>query len=262
MGSLSDYLELELLDHVLKVGAFVQPTNIYIALSTADPLDDGSGLAEPSGGSYARVVCNVWDTAASRLIRNTNQVNFAVPTGSWGNITHIAIMDAISGGNMLAHGALTVPKTVSTGDTLYFVAQSIAVSVNTGGVSNYLANKLLDHVFKNSAYTVPTNIYVALVTAAIGDADTGSTITEPVGGSYARKLHNSWNAAAAGASSNNGIITFVTATGAWGTITGFALVDALTVGNVLFYGVLDETKVIGNGDTAKFGDQDLDVTLD
>ena len=82
MGSLSDYAEGKLLDHVLKVAAFTVPTNIYIALSTADPLDDGSGLTEPSGGAYARVLCNTWDTAASRKTANTNQANFPAATGS------------------------------------------------------------------------------------------------------------------------------------------------------------------------------------
>jgi len=37
-GSLSDFLENELLDHVLKTGAYAVPTNIYVALSTADPI--------------------------------------------------------------------------------------------------------------------------------------------------------------------------------------------------------------------------------
>ena len=40
MSSISDYLELELLDHVLGVGAYAQPSGIWIGLSTADPLDD------------------------------------------------------------------------------------------------------------------------------------------------------------------------------------------------------------------------------
>ena len=42
MGSLSDYVELEVLDHVLKTADWAQPAALYIGLSTADPTDDGS----------------------------------------------------------------------------------------------------------------------------------------------------------------------------------------------------------------------------
>lgn len=259
-GSISDYLENKLLDHVLKNDAFAVPTNIYIALSTADPLDDGSGLAEPSGNGYARVVCNAWDAAASRAIANTGAVEFAEATGNWGSITHFAIFDAITGGNFLAHGDLAASKTIGAGDDASFAAGDLDVSLNSGGVSDYLANKLLDHVFKTTSYSQPTNIYVALATATINDATTGTTITEP-GENYERKQHEAYDAASGGASENTGAITFVTATAAWGTVTYVALIDASTVGNILFYTVLDAPKAIGQGDTAKFNAGALDFTM-
>ena len=54
MGSIADYLENELSDHVMGVGAYTPPATVYLGLSTADPTDDASGLAEPSGNGYAR----------------------------------------------------------------------------------------------------------------------------------------------------------------------------------------------------------------
>ena len=261
MGSLSNYAENELLDHVLKVGAYTPPTHIYIALSTADPTDDASGLSEPSGGSYARILCDDWDTAASRAIQNTSSVEYVEATGSWGTLTHFAIMDALTGGNMLAYGSLSESKVISSGDTASFAAGAIDIIFSTGGVSNYLANKLLDHLFKNTSYTPATNIYIALSTATIQDSNTGSTITEPAS-NYARINHDSYDAAASGASENTGAITFATATGAWGLLTDFALIDYLTVGEVLFYGVLDDARTIGVGDTPHWNDGALDITLD
>lgn len=261
MGSLSDFLELEILDHVLKVGSYAQPAAIYIALSTADPLDTGAGMAEPSGNGYARIQQDAWDAAASRATENTGAVEFPEATGSWGTITHFAIFDAVTAGNMLAHGALTESKSIGSGDNASFAAGAIDVLFTAGGVSNYLANALLDHIFKTAAYTVPTAIYIALATAAITDSDTGSTITEP-GSNYARKQHDAYDAAAAGASENTGEITFVQATGSWGTVTHFALCDALTVGNILFHAALDTSRAIGVGDTAHFDDGALDITLD
>jgi len=260
-GSISDALEIKLLDHVLKNDAFAVPANIYIALSTADPLDTGAGIAEPVGNGCIRVVCNAWDVAASRAIANTGAIEFAEAEGDgWGEITYFAIFDAITGGNFLAHGDLAVAKTVGAGDNASFAAGDIDISFSSGGVSDYLANKLLDHIFKTTEYSQPTNIYVALATAEIIDATTGTTITEP-GENYARKGHDAYDAAAVGASENTGVITFVTADAAWGTVTYVALVDALTVGNILFYAILDEAKAIGNGDTAKFNDGALDFTM-
>ena len=111
MGSLSDYVEDEVLDHVLKTGDWAQPTNLYVGLSTADPTDDASGIAEPGGNGYARVQHNNWDAAASRATENTGTISFPEATGTWGTIAYFFISDASTGGNMIAHGALSASKT-------------------------------------------------------------------------------------------------------------------------------------------------------
>lgn len=131
MGSFSDYLEDELLDHVFGKGSFTPPT-IYVAVSTADPLDGGSGLAEPSGNGYARVQTTGtdWNAASGGAIDNANAVTFNEATGSWGTITHFALMDAASGGNLLVHGALSTSKSISSGDTVKFVAGDLDVLLN------------------------------------------------------------------------------------------------------------------------------------
>ncbi len=262
MGNFSDFLELELLDHVLGVGAYTQPSGIFIGLSTADPLDDGSGLAEPVGNGYARKQHDDWLTAANRLTKNDGVIEFAEASGTWGLITHYAIFDAVTAGNMLGHGLLPSDPTVVSGDNVSIKDQDITVKFLSAGVSTYLANALLDHVFLVAAYTPPSNLYVALTTAAIVDGNDGSTITEPTTGSYARKLHNTWNVAAAGASSNDGAITFVEATAAWGEVIHVAILDALTAGNLLMFVALDSSLDVNNGDQPNFPDTDLDITLD
>lgn len=260
MGSLSNYAELELLDHVLKTGSYTVPTNIYVALSTADPTDSGGSIAEPSGGSYARTVCNTWDVAASRATQNTGAVTFPTASGSWGTITHWALFDASSGGNMLAHGSFTASKAVASGDTLSCAAGALDISWSSGGISNYLALELLDHLFKVGSYTVPTNVCCALSTANPGDS--GGSIAEPSGGSYARVTNNTWDVAASGATANTGAITFTTATGSWGTITHTALFDATSGGNMLFYGALTASKAVASGDTIAFAAGAFDITMD
>lgn len=103
-----------------------------------------------------------------------------------------------------------------------------------GSLSDYLENKLLDHCFRNTAFTSPTTVYAALFTTIPTDAGPG---TEVSGGSYARiAITNA--AAASGAISNSTAVTFPAATGSWGSIVAFAIFDALTVGNMLAWGEL------------------------
>jgi hypothetical protein len=262
MGSFIDSFENKVLDHILINTALNQPTNIYVALSTADPLDTGAGIAEPSGNNYGRAQCNTWDTAASRATANTAQINFAQASGSWGTITHWALYDAITGGALIAHGQFTVSKLISAGHTPFIKAGELDVSFNTGGISTYLANKVLDHVFKNTALTQYTNLYVGVSTGNPGD--TGTLTTEPSGNAYARLQVNDWDAAASGASQNTAAITFVEATGSWGTIAYAFIVDSDVEGsgNVLIYGALGASQAIGAGDVLEFAAGAYDITLD
>lgn len=260
MGSLSNYAELKLLDHLLKTAAYTQPTNIYVALSTADPTDSGSGVAEPAGSGYARTACNVWDAAASREASNTSAVTFPAATGSWGTITHWALFDASTGGNMLAYGSLSVSNAVVNGNVVSFAAGQLSLTWNTGGLSNYAAHKLLDHLLKTAAFSVPTNIYVGLSTANPGDSF--GAVAEPSGNAYARVQKNTWDAAASGATENTGAITFPTATGSWGTVTHVVLYDASTVGNPLAYAALGTSQAVVNGNVVEFDDGALDFTMD
>lgn len=121
-GSFSDYFELEILDHIFMKGSWAMPSNLWVGLSTADPLDTGAGLAEPSGNGYARVSTAgaTWNVAASGSTSNATDITFPEASGSWGTISHFAIFDAATAGNMLAHGDLTASKAIDSGDTAKF----------------------------------------------------------------------------------------------------------------------------------------------
>lgn len=132
-----------------------------------------------------------------------------------------------------------------------------------GSKSNYLENKLLDHVLGGGDYARPATVYIALYTVAPTDAGGGTEVT---GGSYARKdvTNNATNfpAASGGAKSNGTEITFVTATADWGTVVAFGIFDQLSSGNLLYWADLTQSKLISNGDTAKFAIGDIDLTED
>ena len=129
-----------------------------------------------------------------------------------------------------------------------------------GSFSNYAEAKILDHIVGKTSFTMPANVYMALYTDVPSDAGGG---TECSGGDYARvECSDDWNAAAAGSIDNANDIDFVEASAAWGDVTSFALLDALTDGNFLAWGTLTATKTVASGNTAKFLAGELTITLD
>lgn len=126
-----------------------------------------------------------------------------------------------------------------------------------GSFSDYLEDKVIDHLLRNQAFTPPATIYVALFTVAPTDAGGG---TEVSGGSYARTSFT-LAASSGGASSNSATITFPTATGSWGTVVAFGVFDASTSGNLLFWADLAANKSVSSGETAEFASGELDVSV-
>lgn len=99
----SDYLENKILNIVFKNTAYTPPATVYAALMTATPTDSGGGT-EVTGGSYARQALTM-GTATAGSITNTVAVVFTgVPAAT---ITHIAVYDASTGGNLLYYNALS-----------------------------------------------------------------------------------------------------------------------------------------------------------
>jgi hypothetical protein len=127
------------------------------------------------------------------------------------------------------------------------------------GFSDYLEDKVLDHVFGGNAYTAPSTLYVALYTVAPTDTGGG---TEVSGGSYARQSGaftvSGTNPTTA---SNTAAIEYPTATADYGTVVAVGILDASSSGNLLAYANLTTSKVVSNGDVFRFNTGDLDITL-
>jgi len=129
MAALSDHAEALLLDWLMTNGSATRPTAWYVALYTVAPSDSGGGT-EVSGNGYAReAVTFAAATSPGGTTSNTNAVSFTASGGNWGSITHIGIHDAVSGGNLLWHGAMTASKTVNDGDTLEFSIGNIDLTI-------------------------------------------------------------------------------------------------------------------------------------
>lgn len=124
--------------------------------------------------------------------------------------------------------------------------------------SNYLENKLLDHVLRNVSYTSPSTVYVGLYTSDPTDANTG---TEVSGGSYARQSI-SVTTASGGIVTSSADVTFPQATASWGTITHLGLSDAITSGNLLMHSSVTTSKSVDSGDVVKINTGSLTVSID
>jgi len=131
MGGFSDYWENEILEYIFDKGDLTPPM-IFVGLSAADPADDGTALAEPSGDNYGRVQTSAsdWNVAFGGALSNTDEIIFAMATGGWGTITHFALFDAVTGGNMLAYGSLGESKTIGSGDIAKFAAGDLEVKLD------------------------------------------------------------------------------------------------------------------------------------
>lgn len=124
-------------------------------------------------------------------------------------------------------------------------------------MSDYLENKIFNHVLRNTAYTAPSAVYLALFTADPTDAGTGTEVT---GGGYARQLI-AFGAPTNGAGANSGDLLFPIATANWGAITHIGIFDAVSAGNLLFHGQLTTAKTINTDDQLKVTAGDITVTL-
>ena len=132
--------------------------------------------------------------------------------------------------------------------------------------SNYLENKVLDHVLTATSYTAPGTRYLALFNNTSGNAAANleaGTLTDEVslsGTAYARKAVT-FAAASGGTSATNATVTFDAATASWGTVTHVAVMDQATGGNVLFWGAVTTSKTIDTGDTFQVTSGNLTISL-
>jgi len=124
-------------------------------------------------------------------------------------------------------------------------------------MSNYLENALINATLRNTSYTSPATVYLALYTSDPTDADAG---TEVSGNAYVRQAIT-FGAPSDGVSTNSAAIEFPQATGSWGTVAYIGIRDSSTSGNLLFHSPLDASKAIATGDVFRIAIGSLSVTF-
>ena len=130
MSSFSDYTENLVLNWLLTTNSATRPTAWFVGLFTAAPSDTGGGT-EVSGNGYARKATGtITVSGTATTATNSAAIEFDPASGgNWGTITHAAIFDASTGGNMIAWSALTTSRTINDGDVFRIPASSLTVTL-------------------------------------------------------------------------------------------------------------------------------------
>lgn len=133
MGSKTDFLENEMLDHVLRGEEYTAPSAVYSALFTVIPSDStgGTEVTQASSG-YTRVASTFVTAGATSAGRSVNSgaVNFATVAGG-ATITIVAwglIDTATFGAGNLLYWATVTNTALNVGDQATFPAGSLVIT--------------------------------------------------------------------------------------------------------------------------------------
>ena len=133
--------------------------------------------------------------------------------------------------------------------------------------SNYAEDKVLDNIFRGTAFSVP-NLHIALFTSSAGlETNNAASQTEitAAGTGYARVAvpsYTGFTVSSNGQSTNAVALEFPAATLDWGTVTHIGITDAEIGGNVILWGSIRNARPIYSGDIIRFAVGSIIVTLD
>lgn len=137
MSQASDYTENNVINALLRGVTFPLPSKTYISLHTANPGETGGNeVSTAAWPAYARqdaavggVISSGWGAPSNGVTTNAKQILFPSNNGAGAvTVTHWAIYDAVTGGNLLAYAPLTTSRTLNPGDVFVFDIGSLTVT--------------------------------------------------------------------------------------------------------------------------------------
>jgi hypothetical protein len=139
VANFSDFMEVQVAEHLFRTGTLNKPAGIWLALTSGIPHDSHTGgnlpelgvtrwaLGPPSNSAF--IYHNVPTSGLIFLGSGITPINVYAGSPSPVNVSGVALLDALTGGNVICHGALTVAKVVTTGDSLTFASGAISFQV-------------------------------------------------------------------------------------------------------------------------------------
>lgn len=138
MSAASNYTEDNVINALLRGVAFPLPAKTYVSLHTANPGDTGaSEVSTAAFPAYVRreaeqggAIGSGWSASSDGVSRNAKQLTYpgfdgAAPV----TVTHWAVFDALSGGNLLFYAPLQTSRQLQTGDVFVFDVNALTVTM-------------------------------------------------------------------------------------------------------------------------------------
>lgn len=273
MGSLTNEIENEILDHLFNNGSWTSPASTFLALFTDDPGETGSVANEVGADlGYDRMEIT-FGAPSNRAVAQSALIQYGTASSAWGTVGHWGVCSGgtIGGANILAYGAFAVAKVVFNTNTPT-VSQTDPVTISfssaaCANVTTWCAERILDLIFNDSSnvpWTPPTTYWAGFATTNIGVHDEAigdiNEVSSASPSSYARASMSSWTTASGGSLTNEDVITFNIPGGSWGTVSACFLANSQTGSTILFFdnNVLDRPD---DGDDVSFPANQLKVKL-
>lgn len=130
MSGFSDYLEGEIAKWIIGTDMQPAPDAVYVALFNGDPTDTGAGGDDVTTDIRAAGRVAATFSRSGGVLTSNADVDFG-DADTLTDISHFAIFDAATTGNMLGSNALTGgAKTVGAGTTVVFPSGDLTVSID------------------------------------------------------------------------------------------------------------------------------------
>jgi len=283
VSHLTNYAENKLSDMVRGQGfSLAADWTVHLLTAVTD-----SSHTKVTGTGYASVTVarslTAWagtQAAASTLAsigtshRTSNNELIDFGTGGAGGWSGPAIAVGLFDGTELFAWADMDPRTILEGEPFSFDPGTLIFDLGvTGGMSDYLSNRLIDLIWRAQAYSWPANLYAAYTTTTPTNATPG---LEPGVGGYARQAIASslsgWTPTQGGlvtdASSGTGgrignqaAVVFPKPTANQGVATHGELWDAAAGGNMMFWRALAGAKsIVAGGPPPTFASDSIGIT--
>lgn len=126
MSDLLDNTESKLLNHLFGKAQWSFDSDMYLALFTVAPAEDGTGGTEVSAGGYARqpITSDLNSSSGGSDVSNQSIVRFGPATADWGTVVGVALATTDDEGNtddeLVAYTNLDASVTINSGNAFEF----------------------------------------------------------------------------------------------------------------------------------------------
>lgn len=133
MAQMSDYMENVVLKLILGQGGSIAQATRYLAIfnTTQAKIEAGSLVDELSGSNYSRIALVgtvIFGTPTVGNCSNITDIVSPVASALWATATHLAIMDASTGGTVFLWIPVPNPGQVAAGKQLKVLAGTLTIN--------------------------------------------------------------------------------------------------------------------------------------